>query len=497
MKTAPLTELCAKTSTSNQLQLPLRALCALTLLATPFGLYADINPGGSLSNFEVYNDSGKPSHGFEIQVDNGAQSDLYYTGFSERYGAGKIAPFTTPAGSGINIRWESLKDSSGHYSNTTPIHDLSSTNYSWQDCYLGGAGYATSGCEIYGQGLRYPYNPNLSAKGYFLVDDASHPGNLIRDVTPVAIPTMPSYTVSQTTVTVSVEAPEPAETPETYGDAQWMKIYKKELARPAKAIDLNTSKGIVPTTAADLELDWDILQVEPASNGNQKRKGASSGINNPTTRAIIRRIETYKYTGAYDAVTHKALCADLTCTAPSAGELGAFQGANNSAINVNPDALVVTKAGKGTVTDTTNTIRCGSSCSAFTSKNGILNLTASPSTGNVFVGWTGACIGTLPTCGVTVKGVTKVRAVFKSLFTLSVAIGNKGTVTGVPAGTDNSINCGSVCRATFKQGTVVTLTATPPTGKTFVGWSGGCTGVAPVCSTTINANTSVKADFSK
>jgi uncharacterized repeat protein (TIGR02543 family) len=43
----------------------------------------------------------------------------------------------------------------------------------------------------------------------------------------------------------------------------------------------------------------------------------------------------------------------------------------------------------------------------------------------------------------------------------------------------------------------VTLTAVPPAGKTFVSWSGACSGTDPVCVVTVNANLSAKAAFSK
>jgi len=49
---------------------------------------------------------------------------------------------------------------------------------------------------------------------------------------------------------------------------------------------------------------------------------------------------------------------------------------------------------------------------------------------------------------------------------------------------------------TFNRGTVVTLTATPNTGSTFAGWSGGgCSGTVTTCRVTMNANTSVTATF--
>lgn len=66
-----------------------------------------------------------------------------------------------------------------------------------------------------------------------------------------------------------------------------------------------------------------------------------------------------------------------------------------------------------------------------------------------------------------------------------------GTVTSSPSG----INCGSSCSKSFSSGTTVTLTATPASGSTFAGWSGGgCSGTGP-CTTRLSSNTTVTATF--
>jgi len=68
-----------------------------------------------------------------------------------------------------------------------------------------------------------------------------------------------------------------------------------------------------------------------------------------------------------------------------------------------------------------------------------------------------------------------------------------GTISSVPAG----INCGMDCTETYDGGTIVKLTATPDAGSAFAGWSGGgCTGTG-VCILTVNADTSVTANFDK
>lgn len=68
-----------------------------------------------------------------------------------------------------------------------------------------------------------------------------------------------------------------------------------------------------------------------------------------------------------------------------------------------------------------------------------------------------------------------------------------GSVASSPAG----IDCGSTCVADLGSGADITLTATPAADSTFTGWSGGCTGTATTCTVTLNAATTVTAEFTK
>ena len=174
-----------------------------------------------------------------------------------------------------------------------------------------------------------------------------------------------------------------------------------------------------------------------------------------------------------------------------------FIAAQNSAVNLLPDALGVVKSGSGSVSGTGAKINCGSACSAFAPNGTAVTLTASPASGNVFTGWGGACTGTQLTCTVSVSGPVEVDAGFLPQFTLSVGRSNSGTVTASPSGNDRRINCPGDCSAKFTQATTVTLTATPPAGKAFVSWGGACSGTAPTCTVFITQNTSVQANFSK
>ena len=78
--------------------------------------------------------------------------------------------------------------------------------------------------------------------------------------------------------------------------------------------------------------------------------------------------------------------------------------------------------------------------------------------------------------------------------TLSITKSGTGAALGNVTADSGAINCGAVCSDIY-PGTVVTLTATPNPGDTFNGWTGGgCSGTG-TCVVTVNAATSVDAQF--
>jgi hypothetical protein len=76
------------------------------------------------------------------------------------------------------------------------------------------------------------------------------------------------------------------------------------------------------------------------------------------------------------------------------------------------------------------------------------------------------------------------------VLTVSRQGAGSGTVTSSPAG----IACGGTCTASYPQGTMVSLSATPDAGSTFGGWSGACSGTG-ACTVTMDAAQSVAALF--
>ncbi len=73
--------------------------------------------------------------------------------------------------------------------------------------------------------------------------------------------------------------------------------------------------------------------------------------------------------------------------------------------------LSVSKGGNGTVMSSPTGINCGTTCTANFNSGTVVNLTATPASGNTFSGWSGACSGT-GICTVTMSAARSVGATF-------------------------------------------------------------------------------------
>lgn len=471
-------------------------LClALTTAAASYGQTATL--AGTLNYFEILNTSGSAAHGFEIQLEGATPATLYYTGNNARYGLGAVVPYAT----GVTVRWAASYNGSTWSATTQPSNIAGA--FGWQDCYLGGANYPTSGCEIFGQSLRS--SVGVTPTGYWLIEDPNNPGQLIRSAAtqiPFVNPVLVFSSAAPPAVSVSIPAPVPPPPPAQFSDAVWMKVFKTNIPRPVTGDELVLANtAVVPDSAAQIETNWVLLQKAPP--GFQNRRGKSVHTVQSTLQisdgSHVRRAEIYKYTGAYNPTTHEAVCLDGFCNAPAATELGAAISANNNAANATADSLTVTKSGSGASasTVTVGSVTCNAaSCANYQTAGSVVSLVAKPGGGVVFSAWSGACSGN-GACSATINGKTAVDALFLKIFNLSVGRSNPGTVLVTPNGVDRAINCGGTCSAKFVDGTAVSILAVPPAGKTFVNWSGACTGTDATCVLTITSDTSVTAVFSK
>ncbi|NLI80094.1 MAG: hypothetical protein GX443_00180 [Deltaproteobacteria bacterium] len=92
----------------------------------------------------------------------------------------------------------------------------------------------------------------------------------------------------------------------------------------------------------------------------------------------------------------------------------------------------------------------------------VVGLTAVPSAGWEFAGWSGALSGVDPSASLTITGDTQVGATFvPRTYSLTVSQVGEGTIQVDPS------------KSAYAYGETVTLTATPDTDWTFAGWDGG------------------------
>jgi hypothetical protein len=278
------------------------AVVAAALLAAPHRAEAQTAAiYGSLGNFDVANYTGHDACGFEVDVSNVTRADISGGFGVQRYGDPLIEAHAT----GVKLTWKAAVNASDNSCSTRTVslplgRNFGGTCYQWN-----GGGYDQAGCEHFGVWAFNSYSPKTMAR--WLVPDPANPGTL-KPVDPGVPVAMPNYSVlapvragDPPQVEVEIDAPEPAEAPELYGDAQWMRVYVVQLPREVTLNELVTDNPIVPQNLAQLESDWQIVQDEPAAGGNGRRKRhRNQGNVDPTTRSIVRRIELHEFTGQYD-----------------------------------------------------------------------------------------------------------------------------------------------------------------------------------------------------
>ena len=306
---------------------------------------------GTLSNFDVFNDTGEECHGFEIELEGCSSSDILYT-FGEpyeRYGNPSVVDFP----GGVYIRYESPYDPINQvFTQATPMAPSVISPTDGHACWNGGsADYLTSGCEHFGLEV----NGNPTATRYrWLVADPINTGALQPSGTKVSIPA-PIWNVSppppnapdqvNPVVAAAIQPPPPQQY--EFGDALWVKVFKTESPEPAELDHLLTDDPAVPQEQAETEVEWMLLQASQEADGELQNE-AQVGDGN---ESVTRRYEFYAYTGAYDHETHEAMPIDDSD--PVASDIGNYIGAQMAAINL--VAVVIP-----TPTPTPSTTTCSS-----------------------------------------------------------------------------------------------------------------------------------------
>ncbi|MBY0588172.1 PEP-CTERM sorting domain-containing protein [bacterium] len=290
---------------------------------------------GSLSNFDVVNDTGEVCHGFEIELEGLNPSDIFGTFGNPyiRYGDPTIIPTPT----GTLIRYASGFGPSG-WATGTPVPSgpfPQGGHQAFYPAYGGDPNYETLGGEHFG--IAFNGNPTNTIYRW-LLGDAS--GNLNPTGTNVSIPA-PTWNVAPPVVPGAAPAVQavipalPIEQPGAlFGEAIWVKVFVTESPDPMELNQLLPGNPRVPDSSdpAEVEVEWQLLQA-----GKGGMEELDSGLNElgNNSESITRRYEFYAYTGPYDP-EGEALIEDPADDPTAVGE---FLGAQNAALNLEAFAI--------------------------------------------------------------------------------------------------------------------------------------------------------------
>jgi List-Bact-rpt repeat protein len=198
------------------------------------------------------------------------------------------------------------------------------------------------------------------------------------------------------------------------------------------------------------------------------------------------------FSGWSGACSGTSTTCDLTLTADT-GVSASF--------SVPPPAthkLTMALDGQGRVTSNPSGLDCsGATCSSDFATGTTVALTAAPSSGWTFGGWSGACSGK-DTCSVKLDGDVQVGARFDAPppppadAHIILAVNGPGQVSGA------GLSCGSgatTCDTKVSAGSSQTLKAWPGSQARFISWAGACSGSDPSCTFTANGEVRITANF--
>lgn len=162
------------------------------------------------------------------------------------------------------------------------------------------------------------------------------------------------------------------------------------------------------------------------------------------------------------------------------------EGPNPITVTMNASKSCTAVFERTTYTLTTSTIGSGSVTSGGLYNDGdTVTITATPSPGWHFVGWTGACAEGPNPFTVTMDANKSCTAVFEPnpIVTYKLTVSTDGDGTATP-GTN-----------WYNDGTKAVAVATPAAGWLFTGWTGACTGAATTCEVLMTMDKAITAHF--
>lgn len=329
---------------------------------------------GALSNFDVFNDTGQTTRGFEVELDGIQPSNVLYEFGApyQRYGNPTVTSIHN--GADTLITYASAYDATqGGWQVGTPVPPGPISATGGHECWTGGsANYPTLGCEHFGFSLSA--NPTNTIYNWLIADPHS-PGHLTTASGPsTGIPILtPSWNVQAGVnnvpkVVAVVVAPE-TEGAALCGDAVWVKVFMNQSSSKASLGHLLTGDKEVPTKAdassggsngGQPGSEPILIQtggVCTADNGTVSSQIQSELQLAKNSLSVVRRYEFYKYTGPYDAESHEALSEALSTMGTKIGnQMVALNLNQGAALDVTPPTVTISTNSPGTTKATSLTV---------------------------------------------------------------------------------------------------------------------------------------------
>ncbi len=472
------------------------ALLALGALAFSSGQARASTAWGSTNNFDVVNDTGSETHGFEIELEDTHSTDITYTYDWNHYGTPKITQDDTdPAHPRVFVRWASAKKPDGTWAAYTavpagPIDPTQGHQFTNPAVNFGG--------EHFGVGYR---NIPSAIRYHWMMDNGAGVlilGPLVQVATPTFL-----YNPPQAGAPAQVQAviaPPPPEVPDPleFGPAMWVKeirttTHNSEEVRLRDLIskdpDSPERKDWTNGEPDEVEVEWQLLQTDYNSgNGgaNGELAGAPEDLNNGD-EVITRRYEFYEYTGPIDAESGEAMADNVAADGvhgvgtkrvngvnvdlSTVAVVGLFLGAQMSAVDAQAGVGLIDHLEDGAVGTpyAARTVVIGGNDPFTATSSGSLP------PGMAFDPVTGVLSGTPTASGVysfTVNAQDAGTPLKTKKYTLTiaeagVALPQRSVIdTSVsPAGSGTTTGDGA-----YVNGTIITVVATPRPGFAFAKW---------------------------
>jgi uncharacterized repeat protein (TIGR02543 family) len=345
--------------------------------------------------------------------------------------------------------------------------DATSTGNAWNDVYSSGGNYWSD------YSTRYPGARELDDSGIWNTPYVINANN--RDNYPLMQP----FTRNQYTLTVNIVGSGSVNRNNTgpyhYGDVVQL------TAVPATGWSFQNWSGDLTgsTNPTTLEINWD--------------KAVTATFTQNTYSLTVTTVGSGSVSRNQSAPYHYGDVVLLTATPAAGWTFSAWSGGLTG--STNPASITITSNMAVTATFTQNvytlTINIVGSGSVNRNNTGsyhygdAVELTAVPSAGWSFIGWSGDLSGSTNPETITMTGNKAVTATFtQDVYTL--------TVTTVGSGTVNLNNSGP-----YYYGDIVELTAVSSTGWSFDHWDGDLSGSANPTTILINGDKTVTATFTQ